>query len=72
MSDLSLSLSQLMNPSLYFISPVQLWRGMREALVGAGHPARVNPLQSFWCCDSDDEDFEIRIVIGRDNGQNKY
>lgn len=32
LSDLSCSLSQLMNYSLYFLSPVILWRGLRKQL----------------------------------------
>lgn len=43
MSDLSWFLSQPMNPSWYFLSPLQL-QSDREALVGS-LPDRVNPLQ---------------------------
>lgn len=34
-----------MKPSLYFLPPVQLWRGVRDRL---WNPARVNPVQLSW------------------------
>lgn len=62
-----------MNPSLYFSVTSPVVEGSnREALVGAWNPTNSNPLQSFWWRMWTNHDgFEIKVLTGRDNRQNK-